>query len=216
VTFGSAHHTFSGAPCGAPGPGVTNTGNGAIYSDGNVQLGCTASAASCGTTPNANTDLEGSYAIATPDYASWGGKANDITILGNVTYDSMSQNYDELGLWANDVILKTNSTAGITIDASIIAGYPGEADTDGDFYSANCTKSSCGTLDQGTLTIFGGLIENIRGAVGELYAGNGPCGQPQCGFSRTIDFDSRLTTSPPPFNPTTGNLSIIAWEDLGT
>jgi hypothetical protein len=215
VTFGNAHHTFSGAPCGAPGPGVTNPGNGAIYADGNVQLGCTASAASCGTTPNANTDLEGSYAVATPDFEEWGGKANDISILGNLTYDPGSSTYDELGLWANDVILKTNSS-NITIDASIIAGYPGEPDTDGDFYSANCTKTSCGTLDQGTLTIFGGLIENIRGAVGELYAGDGPCGFPQCGFSRTIDFDSRLTTSPPPFNPTTGNLSIIAWEDLGS
>jgi hypothetical protein len=216
VTFGNAHHTFSGAPCGAPGPGVTNTGNGAIYADGNVQLGCTASAASCGTTPNANTDLVGSYAMATPDFGSWGGKANNITILGNLTYDAGSQLYDELGLWANDVILSTKSTAGITIDASIIAGYPGEPDTDGDFYSANCNQNSCGNLDQGTLTIFGGLIENIRGAVGELYAGNGPCGFPQCGFSRTIDFDSRLATSPPPFNPTTGNLKIIAWEDLGS
>jgi hypothetical protein len=217
VTYGSATHTFSGTPCGAPGAGVTNTGNGAIFADGNVQLGCTASAKACGTAPTPDTTLEGSFAIVTPDFSSWPAKANQITILGNVSYDKASQNHDELGLWANDVVLKTNSTLGITIDASIIAGYPGEGSGDGDFNNANCTKFSCGSRDQGTLTIFGGLIENIHGAVGEVYAGSNPCSPAlQCGFTRVINYDPRLANSPPPFNPTTGNLQIIAWEDLGT
>ncbi len=209
VTHGSAAHTFAGTPCGAPGPGVTNTGNGAIFADGNIQLGCTASKLACGTTPTADTTFEGDYALVTPDLSSWPNTANNITILGNLLYDPSTSLYDKTGLWANDVVLKTNTTAGITIDAGIIAGYPGEASSDGDFNNAHCTKKSCGTLDQGVLTINGSLVENIRGAVGEVIAGS------QFGFARTINFDSRFATAPPPFNPTTGQLSIVAWEDIG-
>ncbi len=64
--------------------------------------------------------------------------------------------------------------------------------------------------DQGVLLINGSLVENIRGAVGEVIAGN------QFGFARVINFDSRFATAPPPFNPTTGALQIVAYEDMGT
>ena len=61
-------------------------------------------------------------------------------------------------------------------------------------------------MDQGVLNINGSLVENIRGAVGEVIGGI------QYGFARVINFDSRFATAPPPFNPTTGALQIIAWK----
>jgi hypothetical protein len=204
VTFGSAAHTFSGTPCGEPGVSVTNTGAGAIFADGNINLGN-------GATPN--TTIEGAYTIAVPDYAGFPtAKSNgaSINILDNLTYDGASSLYDELGLWANDVVLTGTNTSNVQIDAAIIAGWPGEPSNDGTFNNANCTKTTCGTGSQGTLTILGSLVENARGAVGEVVGGN------QIGFSRIIDFDQRFATNPPPYNPSTGELNIIAWEDIGT
>lgn len=205
VTYGSAAHTFSGTPCGEPGVSVTNSGAGAIFANGNINLG------------NAgmpNTTIEGSYTIATPDYSGWknNGKLDGatISILDNLTYDGGSSLYDELGLWANDVVLTGKSTTDVQIDAAIIAGWPGEPATDGTFNNANCNKTTCGSSSQGTLTVLGSLVENARGAVGEVVGGN------QIGFARIIDFDQRFATNPPPFNPSTGQLNIVAWEDLGS
>ena len=201
VTYGSATHVFSGTPCGEPGVGVTNPGAGAIFATGNINLG------NAGTP---NTTIEGSYTMAVPDYEEWTNGGATINIADNLTYyDSGSQLYDDLGLWANNVVLTGKNTSNVQIDAAIIAGWPGEPSNDGTFNNANCTKTTCGTLDQGTLTVLGSLVENARGAVGEVVSGS------QFGFSRIIDFDSRFATSPPPYNPTTGQLEIVAWEDLG-
>lgn len=200
VTHGSSSHTFSGTPCGQPGPGVTNTGNGAIFANGGMVFG---------TGAQPDTVTEGTYAFVTPDYSSW-TQNNTIQINGNFTYDLTSSGFDKTMLWANDVVLKTKVTTGIGIDASIIAGYPGETWRDGNFSNFYCGPTSCGNSDQHNLTIFGSLVENERGAVGEVIGGN------QFGFSRIINFDQRFATSPPPWAPTTGALQIIAWADLGT
>jgi hypothetical protein len=197
VIHGSNSHTFMGTPCGAPGPGVTNTGNGAVFVAGNINFGN-------GSQPD--TTLEGDFSFVTPDYAGW---ADSITINGNLRYDAASAAYDKIGLWANDVLLNTLQS-NVEVDAGIIAGYPGETWRDGHFANVRCNSVGCGTLNQGTLTIRGSLVENARGAVGVLI------GSSQFGFARVINFDSRFATSPPPFDPTTGALSIVAWQDLGT
>ncbi len=191
----AAQQTFSGVPCGEPGPLTTNPGNGAVFSTGSITMGTPASP---------DVTLQGQYTFVTPDSNL---DARSITLLGNLLYSDPTQ--DKVALWADDVILKTLAT-NITLDASIIAGYPGEVATDGDFNNFYCTSTGCGAKDQGTLTINGGLIENARGAVGEVVLGK------QYGFARVINFDSRFATSPPPYNPSTGALSIIAWQDLGT
>jgi hypothetical protein len=157
-----------------------------------------------GTPASPDLTLQGQYTFVTPDSNL---DPRSITLLGNLLYNDPTQ--DKVALWADDVILKTLAS-NITLDASIIAGYPGEVATDGDFNNAYCISTGCGPKSQGTLTINGGLIENARGAVGEVVLGK------QYGFARIINFDSRFATSPPPFNPSTGALSIIAWQDQGT
>jgi len=159
VTHGASSHTFSGTPCGAPGPGVTNSGNGAIFADGNIVFGKN----------SPDVVLEGDYAFTTPDYKAWPVKQNDITLNGNLTYDPKTSSVDKVSLWANNVIVNTFAS-NITVDAAIIAGYPGEKWDSGNFRNNHCLATNCGGFDQGTLTIFGSLVENARGAVGPARA----------------------------------------------
>lgn len=194
VTQGSNTATFSGIPSGVPGPGNPNTGNGAIFANGNIVFG----------SANPDVTLKGSLTFATPDYS---GDTESIILNGNLRYDNPV--IDKTALWANDVIMNT-WLSNITVDASIIAGYPGEKWNDGNFSNAHCGQTSCGGLNQGNLTINGGLIENDRGAVG-LWVG-----PTHTGFSRVINYDPRLAANPPPFNPTTGAFNIIAWDDEGS
>lgn len=186
--------TFVGVPCGAPGPGLTNPGNGAIFVNGNVVFG--------GVTPSVS--IKGAYAVVTPDYK---GNTGNITLRGDFTYSDATT--DKVALWANRVLIGASAASNLTIEASIIAGYPGEVPGDGYFAYNGCGSRTCGS-DKGTLTVLGGIIENTRGAVGAWVGGV------HTGYSRTIKFDSRFATSPPPFNPLTGEYDLIAWEDLGT
>ena len=198
VTHGANSHTFAGTPCGAPGPGVSNPGNGAIFADGTIVFGKN----------SPDVTLEGDYAFATPDYKAWPMGQNDIWLNGNLAYDPKTAAVDKASLWANNVIVNTSAN-NVVVDAAIIAGYPGETWSSGNFRNFHCSATNCGGTDQGTLTINGSLVENARGAVGEWVGGT------HTGFSRVINFDGRFATAPPPFNPTTGTLNIIAWEDLG-
>src|ERR1700736_1383277 len=143
VTHGTNSHTFAGTPCGAPGPGVTNPGNGAIFADGSIVFG----------KKSPDVMLEGDYAFTTPDYKAW-TLGNNITINGNFSYDPATKSVDKASLWGNDVIMNTLAS-NITVDAAIIAGYPGENWKFGNFQNGHCFATNCGTKDQGTLTING-------------------------------------------------------------
>lgn len=188
VTQGSSTATYSGVPSGTGGPGQ---GNGAIFDNGNLTIA-------------SGSVTHGQYMIAVPDYL-----ADNITLLGSLTYFDTTK--DLLGLWADNVILNTPAS-NVVIDAAIIAGFPGEKPNDGGLYNQACNNGSCGASDQGTLTVFGSLAENMRGAVGKFFPGPPPR---HVGFDRHLNYDSRLATNPPPFDPTTGQFDIIAWEDLG-
>lgn len=191
VTSGGNTGTFTGVPSGDNGPGM---GNGALFVNGDATL-------------KLGSVIQGQYTLAVPDYK---GDVHNIFLKGNgsITYNDPSK--DQLGLWANDVIVSTNSSD-ITIDADIIAGWPGEPGTDGGFYNAKCTANGCGGSSQGTLTINGGLAENMRGALGKFFAGGA-----HTGFDRKINYDTRFTTNPPPFNPVDGAYDVVGWEDMGS
>ena len=63
---------------------------------------------------------------------------------------------------------------------------------------------------KGTLTIFGGIIQDERGPVGTF---SGFSGQKLSGYSKSYTYDSRLLSNPPPFFPTTGDYITLSWED---
>jgi len=182
--------SYVGVPSGDTGSGA---GNGAIFIDGNANVAL-------------GSVFQGQYVVAVPDFAS---VSNNISITGsgNITYND--PNKDLLGLWANNVIMNT-AASNVTIDAAIIAGCPSEKATQGGFYNAFCNASTCTQGDQGTLTLNGSLMENMRGALGKFYSSTS-----HVGFDRVINYDLRLASNPPPFYPVTGNYAIVAWDDQG-
>ena len=62
---------------------------------------------------------------------------------------------------------------------------------------------------RGTLTIWGGLIQKHRGAVGQIGAG----GTIVHGYRKDYHYDPRVTGRPPPQFPLRGNYQEIAWEE---
>jgi hypothetical protein len=188
--------TYSGTLSGQPQAG-SGRGNGAIFVDGNVQL-------------NSGT-IHGDYSLTVPDYTT--DHSHVLTLQGSapgVLYkDQSSTSTDELGVWANDIKVNGASTStGYEFDGSIITGYAGECPpcTDGTFSNNNYNN---GTV-QGTFTFYGGLIQNINGAMG-ISSG----GTLTSGFSRKYKYDSRLAANPPPGFPITNRYDIIAWLDKG-
>jgi hypothetical protein len=184
--------TYSGVPSGDNGLGA---GNGAIFVNGNATL-------------TLGTVIQGDYVLTVPDFSTI-QKNIILSGSGDVTYNDPTK--DELGLWANNVILNT-SASNITLDASIIAGFPSEPKTNGGFYNNRCNASTCTAGNQGTLTLNGALMQNMRGAVGKFISQTPPV---HVGFDRHINYDTRLASNPPPFYPVTGNYSIVAWDDEG-
>ncbi|MBV8163179.1 MAG: hypothetical protein JOZ91_02815 [Candidatus Eremiobacteraeota bacterium] len=191
VTKGGSTATYSGVPSGDDG----SSGNGAIYVNGNATL-------------MLGTVIQGDYVLAVPDA---GGFNNQITLAGagNLLYNDKTK--DLLGLWADDVVLTTTSKD-VELDASIIAGWPGETPKDGGLYNTWCRATGCSKGDQGALTLYGSLMQNMRGAVGHFTSLVPPI---HTGFSRVMSYDPRLAANPPPFYPVTGNYTIVAWDDQG-
>lgn len=63
---------------------------------------------------------------------------------------------------------------------------------------------------KGTLTVYGGIIQDERGPVGTF---NGSTGQKVSGYSKEYSYDPRLLSNPPPFMPTTGDYVTLSWEE---
>jgi hypothetical protein len=193
VSKGGSSVTYSGVPSGDNGPGA---GNGAIYVNGDATL-------------TLGTVIQGDYVLAVPDFTGFLNKIY-LSGSGSITYNDKTK--DELGLWADDVVLTTGAS-NVEIDASIIAGFPTEPSTDGGLYNNRCNARTCTAGDQGTLTIYGALMENMRGAVGKFISFGPP--PVHVGFDRQFNYDSRLAANPPPFYPVTGSYAIVSWDDQG-
>lgn len=132
------------------------------------------------------------------------GTNKDIVIVNNVTYNKNPRvdptSTDTLGLIAEkDVVISENAPHDIEIDASIMA--LGNSFTVEDWWDGS---------PKGTLTVYGGIIQNERGPVGTF---NPATNQKTTGYTKNYQYDIRLMTNPPPFYPTTGDYVVVRWKE---
>jgi hypothetical protein len=105
---------------------------------------------------------------------------------------------DALGLISRtDIIVKTNCPNNLEIYAHLIAeGGRTSSTNDGMFTVENYTTRPA----SGTLTVFGGIVQNYRGPVGQLSGVT-----VVNGYAKNYIFDTRFATNPPPHYPVVGN-----------
>jgi len=131
------------------------------------------------------------------------GAQRDIIIPNNIVYADdprINPNSDDvLGIIAErDVVISQNAPTDLEIDSSIMA-------LDTSFMLQNWWTGL-----KGTLTVYGGIIQDERGPVGTF---NGATGQKISGYSKNYSYDPRLLNTPPPFMPTTGDYITLSWEE---
>ncbi len=187
--------SYTGVPSGEQKPGVVGA-NGAVWLDAStVYLG-----AAGNTVPSV---FHGQYTFGVTDNGT--GPNPQMRIFGSLMYQDPTK--DELAYWANDVNLQDWVNGNMEVDGLMLTGYYGECSvvcSDGTFGNVFCAavpvKCAGG---QGTLTLFGSLIENVRGKRGTL--GGAPSG-----FDTNAVYDPRLSKTPPPFTPTTTQYNVLA------
>ncbi len=113
---------------------------------------------------------------------------------GNVAY-----NDDILGIVAsNNVTVSRDAPNDMTIQGTIMA-------VQGSFGVENYQNGL-----KGTLHIYGGLIQKVRGAVGTFSSSTLA---KVSGYSKDYWYDERLLSLSPPRYPTTGTYQILFWQD---
>ncbi len=137
---------------------------------------------------------------------------NDITIQGNITYanDPLTNpnSTDALGLISRDDInVDTSAPNNLQINAAMVAtGTSG----DGSLGSFNVTNYSSGA-PRGNLTIYGGIVQNTRGAVGTF---NSYTGATTHGYNKNYSYDPRFIDTPPPYYPVVGGkVEFSQWQE---
>jgi hypothetical protein len=136
------------------------------------------------------------------------GSKKNIWIMDDVRYfDSSAQGVpsancrDLLGLVAEDNIIYKDNTANQTnliVDAVMMA-------LDTSIQAENHTSGD----PRGTLTVWGGLIQECRGPVGQVNSS----GQIIHGYKKDYHYDSRVTGRTPPGFPLTGVYQKVAWTE---
>lgn len=144
--------------------------------------------------------VKGSYTIAASGTT---GNQGSIYIDNDIVYNTNPltnpNSTDMLGIVAQDNVWVTNNTNnntnGVKIQASIYAQT-------GSFGAENYdTRPIAGFID-----LYGGITQNIRGAVGTLN--NGVVNH---GFSKHYRYDDRLLVSYPPSYPGCGSFEVVSW-----
>ena len=125
---------------------------------------------------------------------------DDMTIAGSITYTTNPRttpsSTDALGLISDtDVWVGTSAPHNLEIDAAIMAtGASSAANSPGSFGVNNYDDSSNPHLgNRGTLTVYGGIVQEVRGAVGT--------GSGTTGYIKNYSYDPRFITTPPPYYP---------------
>lgn len=132
------------------------------------------------------------------------GTNNNVVVTNNITYNTDPQlnpsSTDMLGLIAEkDVVVSQDAPYDLTIQASVMA-------LGNSFLVENWWTGS----PKGTLTVYGGIIQDYRGPVGTF---NSSTNQKVSGYSKNYLYDSRLRNNPPPFYPTTGDYISLSWRE---
>lgn len=147
--------------------------------------------------------VSGQYTIGVSAGKKSGGS---IILEDDIVYSKDPRKYsgstDMLGIVAeNDVIIEKNSDNNndINIDASIYCENGGFTAEDWD-----------DRPESGAINLFGGLIQNIRGAVGTF---NSKKGDIETGFAKKYKYDERLMVASPPAFPGTGGFEIVSWYE---
>jgi len=138
----------------------------------------------------------------------------DINITNHVKYvDDPKTNVaphasdDAVGLIAKgDVVVKQSCPDDLNLYAHIIAAGTA-ASRDGSFGVENYSSGS----PRGDLIMHGGIVQDVRGAVGTF---NGGTGAPVSGYQKMYTYDTRFASNPPPEYPTlSDSLIFLNWKD---
>ncbi len=134
----------------------------------------------------------------------------DITINGNILYKTnpttTPTSTDALGLLAySDVTVGSGMPNNGTIDSAIMAtGLVGTSGNPGTFSVANYNTGS----SRGILTVYGGIVQEVRGAVGTGSGGSGT------GYTKNYSYDPRFISKPPPYYPTiSSQIKFSQWQE---
>jgi hypothetical protein len=132
-------------------------------------------------------------------------------IENNITYThnpvTTPTSTDALGLISqNNIWVDTPAPNNLTIDAAMIAAGTSSGGT-GSFGAINYTTRSAGTL-----TIYGGIVQEERGAVCLFNSG----GSVIDGYDKKYSYDPRFLTKPPPYYPViAGKVNFSQWQEQG-
>jgi hypothetical protein len=132
------------------------------------------------------------------------GSSSNVVIPGNIVYANDPRvnpaSTDALGIISEkNIIIDDAGPSDLEIDACVMA-------MDTSFMLENWQTADV----KGTLTIYGGIIQDERGPVGTF---NSQTGQKVSGYSKDYLYDSRLLGAPPPYMPTTGDYITLSWEE---
>jgi hypothetical protein len=133
----------------------------------------------------------------------------DMTVGGSITYTTDPRVHptstDALGLLSQaDVWVGTTAPNNVVIDAAIMA-TGGAAGSPGSFGVINYNSGAT----RGNLTVYGGIVQEVRGAVATVNGGN-----ITHGYSKDYSYDPRFINTPPPYYPTvSGVLKFTNWTE---
>lgn len=183
-----------------------------VTNSGYYYANCGGSCGSCCTLTNRPLPANGALFVANGRLTISGtlngrltaGASDDIIVANNTVYANDPRtnpaSTDVLGLISErDVVISSSAPYNLEIDASIMA-------LNTSFMLDNWWWGS----PKGTLTVFGGIIQDQRGPVGTF---NGTTGVKLTGYSKNYTYDGRLLNSPPPFFPTTGDYVTLVWQE---
>lgn len=130
-----------------------------------------------------------------------------IHVTNNILYASdpstNADSNDALGLISkNDVWVEPSCPTNMSLFAHIMAtGYAGSPDGRGSFGAINYS-----TRSNGTLRMYGGIVQDLRAAVGLANGSHG--------YKKLYSFDTRFATNPPPFYPVQSEtINYERWEE---